>query len=345
LRRLSKAESNKSKTLLPKNVAGVANTKDFLFPSLGDQLITKGGLSMNITRLTRREAMKTCAGLGLAGLSAGAGFLSSSDLWAQTSKHSGQRFKLGVCDWTAGKRAAPTALEVAKQLGLDGIMPTMDDSKDGCPLLRPEVQKQYRTLCAQLQMGIGGLSLGTLIKIPYKSDPRAQKWVADSIEASRAVGTQVVLIPFFGDPADLKNDPKGTDVVIQRFKEIAPQAEKAGVVLGIESWLNAQELMFIVDKVNSKAVQVYYDMGNSHKMGYDIYKEIRTLGKHICQFHAKDYEGLFGKGSINFPEARRAMDDIKFSGWIHIEQGTKPLSVEDVGSDARYLRSVFPKDA
>ena len=300
---------------------------------------------MDLTRQTRREAMGFCARVMLAGFTSGAGFASSSSLWAQTSKHSGHRFMIGVCDWTAGKRADPAALTVAKRLGLDGIMPLMEYSQNGSPLLRPERQKQYRTMATELHMGIGGLSLGALSQVPYKSDPRAQKWVADSIEVSRGIGTQVVLVPFFGKAADLKNDPKGTDVVIQRFKEIAPQAGKAGVVLGIESWLNADEHMAILDKVGSNAVQVYYDMGNSHKMGYDIYKEIRFLGKHICQFHAKDYDGLFGKGTINFPEVRRAMDDINYSGWIHIEEGARPLSEEEVGYNARYLRSVFPLDA
>jgi sugar phosphate isomerase/epimerase len=289
--------------------------------------------------------MKSSARLGLVGLSAGAEFLSSSALWPQTSKHSASRFSIGVCDWTAGKRGDPAALEVAKRLGLDGIMVHMGDSQDGCPLLKPEVQQKYLTMAKELKMGIAGLALGPLGPIPYKSDPRAQHWVANSIAVSRALKTRVVLIPFFGEAADLKNDQKGTEVVIQRFKEIAPQAEKAGVVLGIESWLSAEEHMAILDKVGSNAVQVYYDMGNSHKMGYDIYKEIRFLGQHICQFHAKDYDGLFGKGTINFPEVRRAMDDIHFSGWIHVEEGTTPLSEEGIAYNGRYLRSVFPKSA
>jgi sugar phosphate isomerase/epimerase len=97
--------------------------------------------------------------------------------------------------------------------------------------------------------------------------------------------------------------------------------------------------------VGSRAVQVYYDMGNSHKMGYDIYKEIRLLGQHICEFHAKDYDGLFGKGTINFPEVRRAMDDIHYHGWIQIEGGSTRLSEEDVGYNERYLRTIFPKSA
>jgi len=296
---------------------------------------------MNFTRLTRREAMKSCARLGVAGLASSAGLLSSSFLSAQTGPHSTRRFKLGVCDWTAGKRADPAALEVAKRVGLDGIMPLMEDGPHGCPIKTPEVQATYRTMCRQLQLEIGGLSLGALSDYPYKSHPKAQQWVADSITVSKAINTRIVLVPFFGNPADLKNDPKGTEVVIQRFKEIAPEAEKAGITLGIESWLNAQELMYILDHVNSQAVQVYYDMGNSTKMGYDIDKEIRFLGKHICQFHAKDYKGLFGKGSINFPAARRAMDTFHYSGWIHIEEGTKPLREEDIDYNARYLRGIF----
>jgi sugar phosphate isomerase/epimerase len=285
--------------------------------------------------------MRSAARLSLAGVSMGAGFLGSSSLWSKPGPQSGQRFKIGACDWTLGKKTNPAALEVAKRLGLDGIMVDMGDPQNGFPLLEPELQKRYLTTAKALQVEIASVALGILNEFPYKSDARAQQWVADSLEVSRAFGTRVVLIAFFGK-GDLKNDKKGIEAVIQRFKEIAPQAEKAGVVLGIESWLSAEEHMAIVDKVGSSAVQVYYDMGNSHKMGYDIYKEIRFLGKHICEFHAKDYDGLFGQGTINFAEVRQAMDDIHYRGWMHIESGA---SEEDIAYNGRYLRTVFPKDA
>jgi sugar phosphate isomerase/epimerase len=289
--------------------------------------------------------MKSSARLSLAGLSMGAGFLGSTSLWSTPSPRSGQRFKIGVCDWTLEKRTDPAALAVAKRLGLDGIMVDMGDPQNGFPLLKPELQKNYLTTAKALQVEIASVALGILNQFPYKSDPRAQQWVADSLEVSRAFGTRVVLVAFFGK-GDLKNDKRGTEVVIQRFKEIAPQAEKAGVVLGIESWLSAEEHMAIVEKVGSRAVQVYYDMGNSHKMGYNIYKEIRFLGQHICEFHAKDYDDLYGKGTVNFPEVRRAMDDIGYRGWMQIEGTKTPLGVdESIGYDARYLRSVFPKNA
>lgn len=296
---------------------------------------------MNLTRQTRREMMKSSARLGLAWLSMGAGFLSSSSLWCKPSPRSGQRFKIGACDWTLGKRTNPEALEVAKRLGLDGIMVDMGDPRTGFPLLQPEVQKKYLTRAKELKVEIASLALGILNQLPYKSEPGAQQWVADSIEVSRAFGTRVVLLAFFSN-GDLKNDKKGTDAVTERLKEIAPKAEKAGVVLGVESWLSAAEHMAILDKVGSSAVQVYYDLGNSHKMGYDIYREIRFLGRHISEFHAKDYDGLFGKGTINFPEVRRAMDDIHYRGWMHIESGA---SEEEIGSNGRYLRNIFPRNA
>jgi sugar phosphate isomerase/epimerase len=243
------------------------------------------------------------------------------------------------------KRTDPAALGVAQRLGLDGIMVDMGDPRAGFPLLKPELQKRYWAMSKELKVQVASLALGILNELPYKSDARAQQWVADSLEVSRAFRTRVVLLAFFGN-GDLKNDKKGTEVVIERLKEIAPKAEKAGVTLGVESWLSAQEHMAILDKVGSDAVQVYYDIGNSHKMGYDIYQEIRFLGKHICEFHAKDYDDLYGKGTINFPEVRRAMDDIGYQGWMHIEGVKTPLGVEaSIAYDTRYLRSIFPKTA
>jgi len=40
--------------------------------------------------------------------------------------------------------------------------------------------------------------------------------------------------------------------VVRRFKKLAPKAERLGVLLGIESWLSAEENMAIVDRVGSR---------------------------------------------------------------------------------------------
>ena len=132
--------------------------------------------------------------------------------------------------------------------------------------------------------------------------------------------------------------------MVEKLRRLAPQAERAGVVLAIESWLSAPQLVDIINRVGSPAVKVYYDVGNTKKMGYDIYGEIKSLGRgHICEFHAKDYHGVFGEGEVDYPRVRQAMDAIGYRGWFVVESVKRPLGpTKTVQRDAHYLRTLFP---
>jgi len=292
-------------------------------------------MKMKRLRMTRREMMVNSA-CAVAGLALTTSCRSFGPLLG------GRGFKIGVCDWTIGKRTDPASLEMAKRLGLDGVQVDFGSGQNDLPLCNPELQKKFIEAAKQHDVQVASLALGVLNNVPYKSDPRTERWVSDSIDVCKAMGTNVVLMAFFGK-GDLRNDKKGTEVVVERLKRVAPKAEKAGVFLAIESWLSAEQHLDIIDRVGSPAVKVYYDVGNSYKAGYDIYEEIRLLGKQICEFHAKDYDDLYGKGTIAFEEVRRAMDDIGYRGWIVMEGVKMPLGLEEsCRYDAQYLRRVFP---
>ena len=288
--------------------------------------------------MTRRELMvnSACAAAGLTLTT------SCAPLGELLQARAYRGFKIGVCDWTIHKRADPASLEIAKRLGLDGVQVDFGFGEDDLPFFDSDLQAKFQQGVKKHNVEIASLALGILNDVPYKSDPRAERWVADSIEVCKAMGLSVVLMPFFGK-GDLRDDINGTAVVVERLKQVAPKAEKSGVILGLESWLSAEQHMDIIERVGSPAVKVYYDVGNSHKAGYDIYEEIRLLGKQICEFHAKDYDDLYGKGTIAFKEVRRAMDDIGYRGWIQIEGTQIPLGLEEsIRYDAQYLRTVFP---
>ena len=157
------------------------------------------------------------------------------------------------------------------------------------------------------------------------------------------MGVGVILLAIFGE-GDIKGDEAGTREVIRRLKIAAPVAEKAGVILGIESWLSAEEHVEILDAVGSPNVQVYYDVANSHKMGYDIYEEIRWLGKaRICEFHCKENGYLLGTGPIDFAKVREAIEDIDYRGWVVIE-GAIPEGAEmlpSYRSNLQLMRTLF----
>lgn len=254
-----------------------------------------------------------------------------------------RRFKIGACDWSIGKLGDVSGLELGKRIGLDGLQVSLGTLADNMKLRQREVQQGYLDAAKATGMQIGSLAIGEMNNIPYKSDERAEQWVLDSIDACQALGCKVVLLAFFAN-GDLKGDKAGTDETVRRLKIAAPKAERAGVSLGIESWLSAEEHMDIIQRVGSSAVRVYYDVANSHKMGYDIYKEIRWLGKkHICEFHMKENGFLLGKGEVDFHKVRAAIDDIGYEGWMHIE-GAVPSGqpmYESYMKNCAYLRGVF----
>jgi len=252
-------------------------------------------------------------------------------------------FRLGVCDWTIGKRTDPAALALAKKIGLDGVQLDFGSGEENLPLFDADLQKHYLEEAKKQKVRIASLAMGTLNNVPYKSDPRAERWVDRAIDVAQGMRQRIILLAFFGK-GDIKNDVEGTNAVVSRLKNVAAKAEKSRVTLGIESWLSAAEHIDIIERVGSPAVKVYYDVANSHKMGYDIYQEIRTLGKQICQVHAKDYKDLYGKGSIDFPRVREAMDEIGYRGWLVMEGTKMPLGIEEsCRYDADYLRTIFPR--
>ncbi len=252
------------------------------------------------------------------------------------------QIRLGVCDWTIEKAGDPAALGLAKKLGLAGLQVTISVNSDTLPLLHPKLQKAYLDSVKQTGVGIASFCIGQLNSIPYKSDPRAEKWLDQSIGICKTMGVGIILVPFFGK-GDLLNDPQGMKTVVARLKRVAPKAEKAGVVLALESQLSAEDCLKIIKQVGSPAVKVYYDVANSQKMGYPIFKEIRLLGKSIAQIHAKDSKDLYGKGSMDFPAVRKAMEDIGYSGWLVMEGTKMPLGIEESNRyDANYLKTLFP---
>ena len=300
---------------------------------------------MKSSKLNRRELIAGGAA------AAGAALISSCSSLSEKScsAEKGRGLKIGICDWTLGLVADTSAFAAAKELGADGVQVDFGMFDDNLPVLyNKELQASYPAATRKSKLEIASFALSALSWATYKNDERGQQWISDGIDLCEAMGVGVILLPFFGG-ADLANDAAGRRRVADKLKLIAPKAEKAGVVLGLESWLSAAEHMEIIERAGSPAVKVYYDVANSLKAGHDIYRDIELLGKHICEFHAKDYAGPFGKGSIDFLKVRRLMEKIDYRGWIVFESSlwqpkTPPEAPELTAGflyNMDYLRRVF----
>jgi sugar phosphate isomerase/epimerase len=251
-------------------------------------------------------------------------------------------FKIGACDWSLGKMADTAAFDVAKEIGLDGVQVSLGTLAGGMKLCTPETQKAYRDACRKTGLEIGSIAIGEMNNVPLKSDPRAAQWLLDGIDACKALGVKVVMPACFGKGNLDMAQTHEIDHLVKVLKEASAKAEKQGVLIGLEDYLSAEDNMKIIERVGSPALRVYYDVGNSTDKGYDIFKEIRLLGKLICEFHAKDANHRLGQGRIDFKAVRKAMDDIEYSGWIHLESSHPKGVVPDYTTDCKYLKGIFP---
>ncbi len=119
-------------------------------------------------------------------------------------------------------------------------------------------------------------------------------------------------------------------------KRLTPIAEKTGVVIALENvwnnlWVRPDLFKKFVDGHNHPMVRPFFDNANHVKYGIPPETWIRTLGKSIMELHIKEYRlkdnawTNLREGGINWPEVRKALDEVGFEGVATIEKsGAKP---------------------
>jgi sugar phosphate isomerase/epimerase len=255
--------------------------------------------------------------------------------------------QIGVTDWNLNQTAKLEAVALASQLGFDGVQVSLGrkivDQK--LPLDDASLQERYVSEAKRVGIPIDGTCLDILHVNYLKSDPLGRKWVSDGIRLTKALKTQVMLLPFFGQGA--LQTPQEVDRVGDILHELAPEAEKAGVILGLENTSSAEDNIRLLDRAHSRAVKVYYDVGNSTQGGFDIIKEIRTLGpERICQFHFKDEPNYLGEGKIDFPLVLHTILTSGYRGFANLETSAPSHSIEgDLRRNLAYVKRLMQQNS
>ena len=253
------------------------------------------------------------------------------------------KIPIGITDWNLRLSANPEAIPLAARLGFDGIQISCGRRlvDDKMPLDNPEVIARCLALSRQHKIPLISTCADRLHDNGLKSDPLAVRWVRDSIRLTHSVGTHVLLLPFFGKWA-LENRQE-MEYTGDALRDLAPEAEKADVILGLENTISAEDNVRIMDRARSKNVLVYYDVGNSTNSGFDVVKEIRWLGKQrLCQIHLKDNPNYLGQGKIQFVPIIATLREIGYNGYAVLETDSKsPATLEgDMKRNLGYIRGV-----
>lgn len=156
---------------------------------------------------------------------------------------------------------------------------------------------------------VASLACGLFWEKHYTSpDPAvraaAKKLTIAGLDRARWLGTDALLVV----PGCVAHFERPTQPIIgyadalnfayEALKELAPEAEKRGVIIAIENvWngflLSPVETRDLIDRVNSPWVQAYFDTGNVLKFGFPQ-DWVSILGRRIRRIHLKDFKTAVG---------------------------------------------------
>lgn len=262
-----------------------------------------------------------------------------------------QRYKIAVVDLMILKRQKLGALQLTKDIGADGVEVDMGGLGNRetfeNQLAQPEVRQQFNHKAKELNLEFCSLAMTGFYAQSFAERPTYQRMIQDCIDTMKQMGVKVAFLPL-GIKGDLVQHPELRPAIVERLKVVGKMAEQAGVIIGIETALDATGEKKLLKEIGSPAIQIYFNFSNPLKAGRDLHQELKKLGKkRICQIHCTDEDGVWLQHNIrlDMPKVKQTLDKMGWSGWLVIERSRdakQPRSVkENFSANTAYLRSVF----
>jgi sugar phosphate isomerase/epimerase len=233
----------------------------------------------------------------------------------------------------------------AKKAGLEGIEVGAGGAAPKLSIADPAAIQKYKDQMKETGLAVSSIMMGLFNSNPLASDPNGPAWLEQTIDAAKELKAHTILVAFFGKGSlggkgEIKKDD--VDEVVKRVKAAAPRAQAAGVFLGIENTLTAQQNAEILDRIGSPAVKIYYDIFNLAGQGYDTPAEIRFLKDRISIFHFKNGGDYLESGKVKWEPVAAAIKEIGYKGWIVLETSNPSKNVvDDDRKNAEYIRKLF----
>ncbi|MFM1755959.1 MAG: hypothetical protein RL621_883 [Bacteroidota bacterium] len=143
------------------------------------------------------------------------------------------------------------------------------------------------------------------------------KILLDLITNASKIGITDIVIPCV-DKSSLKNELDQSRL-ISNLKRPLELALKSNINLALETDLSPLSFSKLISQIDSDAIKVNYDLGNSASLGYNIEEEFKLYGNKISDIHIKDreFEGnsvVLGSGNANFKTFFKLLAEINFNG-------------------------------
>ena len=248
--------------------------------------------------------------------------------------------KKGINIWSFTSGTLLDKFKLAADAGFDGIEVSIGETGElGLDVTHEEllkIKKAANDLGLEIYSVCNDMVWSNSLTSPDAEErERAKKFVRRQLEVASILGADTILIvpgcvsasfaPNFGVVDYEEAYARATESI----KELIPDAEKYGVVIGVENvWnkflLSPLEMRAFIDSFDSKWVQSYFDVGNVMLTGYPE-QWIRILGKRIKKVHFKEFRCNVGTldgfvdllaGDVNWAAVVDALNAVGYDGWV-----------------------------
>ena len=251
--------------------------------------------------------------------------------------------KKGINIWSFPAGTIRESLALAKDAGFEGVELALNGTGElSMESSEAEIREIKKTAD---DMGLSLYSLSSALCWDYRlsdDDPKlrakAKDMIKKQLETAKILGADTALVlPGVVNVSFSSPEKKvAYDIVYERalegIGELKSYAESLQVNIGLENvWnkflLSPMEMRDFIDKIDSKYVGSYLDVGNTLYCGYPE-DWVRILGSRIKKIHFKDYRmeagGAHGfvdllAGDVDYPEVVKALGEIGYEDWVSAE--------------------------
>lgn len=251
--------------------------------------------------------------------------------------------KKGISIWSFPEQKLNCSFALAKDAGFEGVEVALAENGE---ISLESTEKQLFEIKKQAEdngIELYSVASGLYWDYWFNDDDKATREKAISnckkqLETASILGCETILVipgvvnADFADPNKVIDYMTTYERSLEAFLKLKTVAEEYKVEIGLENvWnkflLSPMEMRDFIDKIGSKYVGSYLDIGNTLLNGYPD-QWIRALGDRIKKVHFKDYRkaagGLHGfvdllAGDLDFPAATEALKEVGYDGWVTAE--------------------------
>lgn len=244
--------------------------------------------------------------------------------------------KKGISIWSFAEESLEKCFALAKDAGFEGVELALDRTG----LVSLESTKEDLEKVKDMAKA-AGIELYSVVSLLYweknyvDNDASARREAIEitkkHLEVASILGCESILVVPGAVSADISY-ADAYDRCFEALKELAPVAEEYKVELCIENvWnkflLSPLEMRDLIDKIGSKYVGAYFDVGNILLTGFPD-QWIKILGNRIKKVHFKDYKTGVGSldgfvdilgGDVDYIAVMKAFAEVGYDGWATAE--------------------------